>query len=152
MIRRPPRSTSTDTLFPYTTLFRSFHRIGYLLFHERRPHIAGADAVGGDARRREFERDRLGEAGQPVLGGHIGALERRGGHRMRRGGRDDPAPFAPFHARHDRADGVEGRRQVDGDDLVPFLARKILYRRAKLDPSIVDEDFANTAAIERKKD
>src|SRR3546814_1818966 len=26
MIRRPPRSTRTDTLFPYTTLFRSLHR------------------------------------------------------------------------------------------------------------------------------
>src|SRR3546814_9719360 len=29
MIRRPPRSTRTDTLFPYTTLFRScnkYHR------------------------------------------------------------------------------------------------------------------------------
>src|SRR3546814_11088581 len=26
MIRRPPRSTRTDTLFPYTTLFRSVHR------------------------------------------------------------------------------------------------------------------------------
>src|SRR3546814_3023133 len=25
MIRRPPRSTRTDTLFPYTTLFRSRH-------------------------------------------------------------------------------------------------------------------------------
>src|SRR3546814_4382425 len=25
MIRRPPRSTRTDTLFPYTTLFRSEH-------------------------------------------------------------------------------------------------------------------------------
>src|SRR3546814_3178320 len=25
MIRRPPRSTRTDTLFPYTTLFRSKH-------------------------------------------------------------------------------------------------------------------------------
>src|SRR3546814_3490986 len=25
MIRRPPRSTRTDTLFPYTTLFRSYH-------------------------------------------------------------------------------------------------------------------------------
>src|SRR3546814_7363364 len=25
MIRRPPRSTRTDTLFPYTTLFRSVH-------------------------------------------------------------------------------------------------------------------------------
>src|SRR3546814_1138211 len=26
MIRRPPRSTRTDTLFPYTTLFRSIAR------------------------------------------------------------------------------------------------------------------------------
>src|SRR3546814_2988575 len=26
MIRRPPRSTRTDTLFPYTTLFRSMER------------------------------------------------------------------------------------------------------------------------------
>src|SRR3546814_18628751 len=32
MIRRPPRSTRTDTLFPYTTLFRSFRvetEVGY---------------------------------------------------------------------------------------------------------------------------
>src|SRR3546814_5970459 len=28
MIRRPPRSTRTDTLFPYTTLFRSDRRRG----------------------------------------------------------------------------------------------------------------------------
>src|SRR3546814_12501357 len=28
MIRRPPRSTLTDTLFPYTTLFRSGFEIG----------------------------------------------------------------------------------------------------------------------------
>src|SRR3546814_12279932 len=27
MIRRPPRSTRTDTLFPYTTLFRSLCRV-----------------------------------------------------------------------------------------------------------------------------
>src|SRR3546814_4141395 len=27
MKRRPPRSTRTDTLFPYTTLFRSIHDI-----------------------------------------------------------------------------------------------------------------------------
>src|SRR3546814_8698408 len=26
MLRRPPRSTRTDTLFPYTTLFRSLYR------------------------------------------------------------------------------------------------------------------------------
>src|SRR3546814_18238002 len=31
MIRRPPRSTRTDTLFPYTTLFRSAcHIIGLM--------------------------------------------------------------------------------------------------------------------------
>src|SRR3546814_15922872 len=30
MIRRPPRSTRTDTLFPYTTLFRSGRGIGRL--------------------------------------------------------------------------------------------------------------------------
>src|SRR3546814_16445089 len=28
IIRRPPRSTRTDTLFPYTTLFRSLDRPG----------------------------------------------------------------------------------------------------------------------------
>src|SRR3546814_5438283 len=28
MIRRPPRSTRTDTLFPYTTLFRSHRTLG----------------------------------------------------------------------------------------------------------------------------
>src|SRR3546814_1454468 len=27
MLRRPPRSTRTDTLFPYTTLFRSLERL-----------------------------------------------------------------------------------------------------------------------------
>src|SRR3546814_7694828 len=33
MIRRPPRSTRTDTLFPYTTLFRSLiHRIHGRIF------------------------------------------------------------------------------------------------------------------------
>src|SRR3546814_6021635 len=30
MIRRPPRSTRTDTLFPYTTLFRSYN----FVFHD----------------------------------------------------------------------------------------------------------------------
>src|SRR3546814_1301477 len=34
MIRRPPRSTRTDTLFPYTTLFRSKAEIDHA-FHLR---------------------------------------------------------------------------------------------------------------------
>src|SRR3546814_8152273 len=43
MIRRPPRSTRTDTLFPYTTLFRS---------------AAHADDAGADQRRRHLCRRR----------------------------------------------------------------------------------------------
>src|SRR3546814_11326949 len=40
MIRRPPRSTRTDTLFPYTTLFRSW---------QGRGPAAGAPGVFGAA-------------------------------------------------------------------------------------------------------
>src|SRR3546814_2249657 len=36
MIRRPPRSTRTDTLFPYTTLFRS-RRIARTLLYDYQP-------------------------------------------------------------------------------------------------------------------
>src|SRR3546814_1394179 len=42
MIRRPPRSTRTDTLFPYTTLFRSPNHI----------------ETGGDRRTRDQGNDR----------------------------------------------------------------------------------------------
>src|SRR3546814_5220012 len=35
MIRRPPRSTRTDTLFPYTTLFRSQPKGFAALFRRR---------------------------------------------------------------------------------------------------------------------
>src|SRR3546814_20913815 len=37
MIRRPPRSTRTDTLFPYTTLFRSGLRRGSAHHQQQRP-------------------------------------------------------------------------------------------------------------------
>src|SRR3546814_12995722 len=37
MIRRPPRSTRTDTLFPDTTLFRS---LALYLWRSSRPHAA----------------------------------------------------------------------------------------------------------------
>src|SRR3546814_13682844 len=45
MRRRPPRSTRTDTLFPYTTLFRSRPREGCLHDRRGRPEVRGA-AVG----------------------------------------------------------------------------------------------------------
>src|SRR3546814_2882951 len=39
MIRRPPRSTRTDTLFPYTTLFRSIRRAARSGVVARRPRM-----------------------------------------------------------------------------------------------------------------
>src|SRR3546814_16378368 len=42
MIRRPPISTRTDTLFPYTTLFRSFAR------HINPPFAASGRVDSGD--------------------------------------------------------------------------------------------------------
>src|SRR6056297_3873437 len=52
MIRRPPRSTRTDTLFPYTTLFRS----DLLMNHE---NIAtGQDYASFTASKRAAEEDR----------------------------------------------------------------------------------------------
>src|SRR3546814_10049341 len=50
MIRRPPRSTRTDTLFPYTTLFRSVRpRIDRRpRQRNREPAVQGALALGPD--------------------------------------------------------------------------------------------------------
>src|SRR3546814_15175765 len=54
MIRRPPRSTRTDTLFPYTTLFRSrrLADAGLDVAHEARGavRVARAAARHADAR------------------------------------------------------------------------------------------------------
>src|SRR3546814_21012611 len=53
MIRRPPRSTRTDTLFPYTTLFRSAPRRRYSW--EIEEEQAALDAQAAAAERDQFE-------------------------------------------------------------------------------------------------
>src|SRR3546814_13499183 len=64
MIRRPPRSTRTDTLFPYTTLFRSmldvirrnYERFGFLAIET--PVIEYSDVLltksGGETERQVY--------------------------------------------------------------------------------------------------
>src|SRR3546814_5921445 len=47
MIRRPPRSTRTDTLFPYTTLFRSYSRIGGGQTHGGRKSAQSMASISG---------------------------------------------------------------------------------------------------------
>src|SRR3546814_11842918 len=79
MIRRPPRSTRTDTLFPYTTLFRSAdvaveaHHGGHLGAGCGHRHEEGRDAPGASRRppavgdRADDGEVRLGAVGAPLL-------------------------------------------------------------------------------------
>src|SRR3546814_3738334 len=68
MIRRPPRSTRTDTLFPYTTLFRSHRRIAV----GRSERLVDVLDVVGDALR-------LAQKLLRPLDGLLELLERRKG-------------------------------------------------------------------------
>src|SRR3546814_14855846 len=77
MIRRPPRSTRTDTLFPYTTLFRSIgsrRHAGLLACN--RPASArmrrGFAAAGRRADRRTVGRGRLADPGGQHAGRRAG--------------------------------------------------------------------------------
>src|SRR3546814_2817972 len=69
MIRRPPRSTRTDTLFPYTTLFRSARLA-------RRPRLCGA--VGELSRVGRLRQRLHGEGRQEMVGNDARRPARRG--------------------------------------------------------------------------
>src|SRR3546814_16692092 len=83
MIRRPPRSTRTDTLFPYTTLFRSadgifggdaFPRIAFELLH------AEADALRVAVDADDLHLDRVTDVDDfarvvDALVAHVGDME-----------------------------------------------------------------------------
>src|SRR3546814_19542480 len=90
MIRRPPRSTRTDTLFPYTTLFRSApqHEVYYI------------DSIGKyhpEERRRRVSKDGVFRSTKP---------ERRFFHKLSR----SPPSFQPnTKQRAGSRIGVRGR-------------------------------------------
>src|SRR3546814_20561508 len=87
MIRRPPRSTRTDTLFPYTTLFRSLAGKGV---HEE---IVGAPIELGD--------------GDDIVARRRDRLDRIGDRRHARG--EGEAANAAFHLRYARLEHRVGR-------------------------------------------
>src|SRR3546814_3467805 len=63
MIRRPPRSTRTDTLFPYTTLFRSWTCTSAVCARRSRltvRAIQSARCVRRDTRLKALRPDRKG--------------------------------------------------------------------------------------------
>src|SRR3546814_11422640 len=101
MLRRPPRSTRTDTLFPYTTLFRSSRlswRHGCL--------YGGEDAVvprGGRRgwHRRDLERRSVVAGGRARSKGARSADHDGGSSEERRGGKECVSTcrsrWSPYH-------------------------------------------------------
>src|SRR3546814_989225 len=66
MIRRPPRSTRTDTLFPYTTLFRSVQGIERIeVLRGAQSALYGGEAIGGVV-------NIVTRRGGKGVGGHVG--------------------------------------------------------------------------------
>src|SRR3546814_17928093 len=112
MIRRPPRSTRTDTLFPYTTLFRSEAAVkGHHGVAERTAqpidHIADSDRHAAVAK--------AGEDVQQVPGGRL-LLCRRPDPALRQHGAHAalPGPCGPQDdtARLDDAEEVKQQAEV----------------------------------------
>src|SRR3546814_17977736 len=105
MIRRPPRSTRTDTLFPYTTLFRSDRdRRVVRPAREAEREVAGLAGLGDGERYLVLEREARRQIELPAV-----PIERRGEEQVAESrARAFPvnriADFRrPFHPRHDPA-------------------------------------------------
>src|SRR3546814_17533699 len=115
MIRLPPRSTRTDTLFPYTTLFRSgvqrmLEREDERLAGEQRLQLGEGDHRAGEGDGADGDAERhLDEAGEVDVDGPADAVGLRPAERGRR-----------HAARGETDQGVEGsdelraRRPNDG--------------------------------------
>src|SRR3546814_16043892 len=107
MIRRPPRSTRTDTLFPYTTLFRSAAGGMHDAFrHARR--AGGVEDVKRMSEGQPCEVDGPGreisdEVGERHGVGHTGDIRRVADHRE-----DDDA----FDARHLPCHGGDAGQRI----------------------------------------
>src|SRR3546814_4084926 len=108
MIRRPPRSTRTDTLFPYTTLFRSKRQVVVVIEQREVGRRRGQVGVIGDGFR---------EFGLTAWAAVVGrCAEAFGGIGHRRGWHDRNRQPAPVVGAQRRRVGVlpirqRGRRQ-----------------------------------------
>src|SRR3546814_1068693 len=100
MIRRPPRSTRTDTLFPYTTLFRS-HLGRFLQAHLDRLRTVGR-------RRRIADEVDLAIKPLALLERHLAQQRAPGRCRMDGNPVADPGEIADrLHRLHDIDEGRE---------------------------------------------
>src|SRR3546814_7326075 len=116
MIRRPPRSTRTDTLFPYTTRFRSHCRKdqydplhGWKITRLDRRHQQSPDARPGEDR---FSQSRATQHGSKLQADDGQDRNQRVAQRMA-GGRDLPDAFAAHGANIVLVQGFEHSRRSE---------------------------------------
>src|SRR3546814_12104907 len=131
MILRPPRSTRTDTLFPYTTLFRSVFVVGRRRQLSRR-RVPPRQPQGG-ALRPLCQLPGGGEGREGALlggGGRcVGTLSRRSGRRPRgtlTGSITELTETENAAPRPNRTPPRSGRRPIRRLRLsIPFISRPI---------------------------
>src|SRR3546814_10390518 len=127
MTRRPPRSTRTDTLFPYTTLFRSATAWRAWVFASFFQGQAPSDSYGKPAHR-HFDRggnlQGVGPRHVPRPGRSLGARAHRGrgdagGFRARPGPRArllKPSPRSPARRALGDTSGAPGPGTAGGGE------------------------------------
>src|SRR3546814_9275078 len=106
MIRRPPRSTRTDTLFHYTTLFRSVRNLARTWAEDLKGTGIRVNVLSPGPTATELAKAALGEEGQKAYGS-MTALQRMG----------DPAEIgaaAAFLASSDSSFMTASELAVDG--------------------------------------
>src|SRR3546814_125836 len=142
MIRRPPRSTRTDTLFPYPTLFRSLGFEGWLARLTQASGFKGRQILASKGvELRHLSADEVvGGASHSAGDGHDSEHEQEGhGHDSHAQGDIDP------HAWQNLRNGMiyarniaDGFVQADPTHRAYYRARAKLYidRMAKLDAEI----------------
>src|SRR3546814_13497133 len=121
MVRRPPRSTRTDTLFPYTTLFRSdlaAFRGGRLPYRHPPRHDIGPDGDGA-ADHRQGEYDEGEEKRQPVAAPGFPRAA-------------DGTPQQIARARHQQRHRPRGEDDGSGDPATVIMA--LPHRRVSAPP------------------
>src|SRR3546814_2657823 len=74
MIRRPPRSTRTDTLFPYTTLFRSGLATAFMTGIHAALRL-GADVIVNTDADNQYEASDIPKLTAPILAGEARSEE-----------------------------------------------------------------------------
>src|SRR3546814_683345 len=143
MIRLPPRSTRTDTLFPYTTLFRS-HVVGQSLVRKRLEPRDGCLVersvdLGSDVRRRyavrtdavlpELHGQAPREVGDAGLGRPVGQHPHTRGEPGTRSDVDDDASTVVDHVQRGGPAAGHDSEQVDGDH--PLEVPKVVVNRRR---------------------